>query len=324
WCFLINVPVGLLALIVAGIALREHREATAGRLDVPGFFLGSLGLASLVDGLAEAGSRGWTDGVVLTTASAGLAALAAFVLVELRAERPMIDIRLFRYRLFAAGSAVLFLSTAGFSGAVFLLPLLLQAERGLGALDSGLTMFPAAVGAMMMAPVAGRLYVRYGPRRLLLAGMISAAITTLAHAWVGLQTSEWTIRALMLTRGWAFALGTVPLQTATFAEVRPAELGSASASFSVVGQVAASFGVSILATALTSRLTAHGAALGDPATNAAAIAAFHDAFLVGTLVHVLAIATTFLVDDKLAASTMRRAPAPAEEAVEDDEERAAA
>jgi MFS family permease len=244
---------------------------------------------------------------VLGFGAVGTAMLVAFVFSELRAARPMIDVRLFRFRLFTAGNAILFFSTAGFAGMIFLLPLLLQAERGMSPLESGLTTFPQAIGVLMMAPLAGRLYHRVGPRRLLIAGMLGATVVTFAFRYVELGTSAWWIRGLMLVRGWAFALGLVPLQAATFAEVQPSEAGHASAAMSVIRQVASSFGVALLATVLTSRMTMHQAMLGNPATQAGATQAFHDAFVAASLIGVVSIAMAFLVSDKLAAGTMRRA-----------------
>jgi MFS family permease len=260
--------------------------------------------------LPEAGSRGWGDAQVVGFGLAGIAALAAFVIVELRAERPMIDLRLFRYRLFTAGSAVLFFSNAGFGGVIFLLPLLLQAEKGMSPLESGLTTFPQAIGVMMMAPLAGKLYPRIGPRRLLLAGMTGTTLMVLAFRYVGLETTDWTIRALMLVNGWMFALGLVPMQAAAFAEIRVAEAGHASAAFSVLRQVASSFGVALIATMLTSRLAAHGAVLGNPQTREGAVLAFQDSYLVAAVITGISILATFLIKDKLAAGTMRRVPDP--------------
>ena len=153
--FWINIPVGLLALVVSGLFLKEHREPSAGRLDIPGFVFGSAGLAMVVYALSEAGSRGFGDPMVSGFGGLGLALLGAFIVTELRSEQPMIDIRLFRYRLFTAGNGVLFFSSAAFGGFMFLLPLLLQAERGLSPLQSGLTTFPQALGVVLTATLSG-------------------------------------------------------------------------------------------------------------------------------------------------------------------------
>ena len=130
-------------------------------------------------------------------------------------------------------------------------------------LESGLTTFPQAIGVAMMAQLAGRLYPRIGPRRMMMAGMTGVALTSLAFLMVDLQTSQGWIQLIMLARGWSFALALVPLQAATFATIRSADTGRASAVFNANRQVAASLGVALLGTVLTTRLTHYGSALGS-------------------------------------------------------------
>ncbi len=315
WIFFINVPVGLLGLIVAGLFLREQKQDSPGRLDVPGFLLAAAGLGTLMYALAEAGSRGLDDSRVLLFGAVGLALLASFAFVELRAAEPMIDIRLFRNRLFTAANTVQLVGQGGLMGALFLLPLLLQTEMGLSPLESGLTTFPQAIGVVAMVQIAGRIYGRVGPRRMMMTGMAGAALTTLAFLWVDLETSQWWIRLIMLARGSAFALTLIPLQTATFATMRPDQMGRASAIFAAGRQVAASFGVALLATVLATRLSHYGAVLGNPATRGGALDAFHEAFIVAAALGFLGVVVSLLISDKEAAPSMRRAVPGEEEQV---------
>ncbi|HVB63987.1 MAG TPA: MDR family MFS transporter [Nitrolancea sp.] len=318
--FLINVPIGLVALFFSARYLKEHREPSAGRLDIPGFVFGAAGLASLVYALSEAGTRGFGNIVVGGFGALGLALTGAFVAAELRASRPMIDVRLFRYRLFTAGNLVLFFSSAAFGGLIFLLPLLLQAERGLSPLQSGLTTFPQAIGVLLTATLAGRLYSSVGPRKLMIVGMAISAVATLAFIGIDANTNDWAIRMLMLIRGGAFGLALVPLQAATFAEVTGAETGQASAAFSVIRQVASSFGVALVATVLTARLAFHDAIMGNPATRSGAFLAFHDTFVVTTLISGVAIGAAFMVSDKLAAATMHSSAPTTQRTLFEEEE----
>jgi EmrB/QacA subfamily drug resistance transporter len=318
--FLINIPIGLIALVFSALYLQEHREPEAGRLDIPGFIFGAAGLASVVYALSQAGDRGFGDPIVVGFGLGGLALMATFVVAELRASRPMIDIRLFRYRLFTSGNLVMFFSGAAFGGLLFLLPLMLQSEMGMSPLESGLTTFPSAIGVMLTATLAGKLYNSVGPRRLMIAGMAISALITLSFLEIDAGTSAWTIRTLMLIRGAAFGLALVPLQAATFAEVTGAETGQASAAFSVIRQVSSSVGVALVATVLTARLSAHDAVMGNPGTVSGAFVAFHDTFIVATIVTALAIGAAFLVSDKLAASTMNAEAAESQPVVIEEDE----
>ena len=312
WIFAINIPIGIAGLLVAGLFLREEKQEDPGRLDVPGFVLAAAGLAILMYALAEAGTHGLDDPRVLSLGISGVAILCAFAVVELRTRQPMVDINLLRNRLFRAANAVQFTGFGGFAGALFLLPLLLQAEMGLGPLESGLTTFPQAIGVAMMAQPAGRLYRRMGPRRMMMAGLTGATLTTVAFLLVDLETSQWWIRLIMFLRGCSFAPMMVSLQAATYATISPQDTGRATAIFNAGQQVASSLGVAILATALSNRFMHYGAALGDPATRHGALLAFHDAFIPAVALSALGIVVAaILVDDKEAAGTMRPASAPA-------------
>jgi EmrB/QacA subfamily drug resistance transporter len=311
WIFLVNVPVGISGLLLARLFLREEKQATAGRLDVPGFLLAAAGLASVMYALAEAGPHGFGDRRVLLFGIGGLALTAVFAAVELRSKLPMIDIRLLRDKLFRSANAVQIVGYASFAGTLFLLPLFLQEEKGFSPLESGLTTFPQAIGVVMMAQLAGRLYPRVGPRRMMMAGMVGAALTSLVFLQVDLQTSRWWIQLILLARGWSFALTLVPLQAATFATIGPADTGRASAVFNANRQVAASLGVALLATVLTSRLTHYGAALGSPVTRDGALLGFHDAFIAAAALAVLGVFLSLLLDDKEAARATRQREAVA-------------
>ena len=306
WIFLINIPVGLAGLLVAGLFLREEKQPNPGRLDVPGFLLASTGLAALLYALAEAGSRGFDDTRVLASGLPGLALLAVFCIVELRTDEPLIDIRLLGDKLFRAANTVQFAGFAGYAGALFLLPLLLQAEMGFSPLESGLITFPQAIGVAMMVLPVNRLYRRVGPRRLVMIGTAGGTLTTLAFLLVDLETSRWWIQLIMLARGWSFAFALVPMQAVAFATISSELTGRASAIFNAGRQVAASFGVALLGTVLTNRLTHHGATpLGNPFTRDGALLAFHDAFLAASIVLTIAIAAAFLISDRAAAHAMR-------------------
>ena len=289
WIFLINIPVGVLAIVFAGLVLREERQARPGRLDVPGFVLSATGLATLMYALAEGGTRGLDDPRVILTAIAGIALLAVFAVVEMRTEEPLIDLRLFRDPLFRAVSILWIPGQAAFVGALFLVPLLLQLEMGFTPLESGLATFPQAVGIGAIAPLMGRVYPHVGPRRLVIAGMVGLFLTTLSFLLVDLDTGEWWIRLIMLLRGMSFGLVMVPASAAAYVTIAPRETGRATAIGSAIPYIGSSFGVAVAATVLTRRLIAHNAVLVSPATSHGALLAFHDAFVVSALFPIVAV-----------------------------------
>jgi len=309
WIFFINVPLGVAGLALGMRFLREYAVAGTGKLDLAGFGLGALGLAASIYALSQSGVYGVSDTRVVASGLIGAVALVAFILVERATAHPLIDLGLFRDSLFSVGALVLFCVQASFFGVVFLLPQLLQAQRGLHPLDSGLATFPTAIGIMLAAPFVGWLYKRVGPRRLALSGALLAALTALALRQMTLDTNLWVIRALMLPFGAAFGLVFIPLQAASFARISAERMGQATAAYNAIRQVATSFGVALLATILSNQLAAHGAIMGQHATDAAALAAFGDAFLTASILALLGAGAALLLNDRLAAATMRSASA---------------
>ncbi len=305
WIFLVNIPVGVIGIVLALAFLREQREDAPGRIDIPGLMLASGGLAVFLYGLAEAGERGFGDPVVLGFGGAGLALLAAFVWVELRTEEPLIDVRLFANRLFALANASQAVAFMGFSATLFLLPLILQLERGLSPFESGLATFPQAIGVMVMAPLLARIYPIVGPRRLVAVGLLAASATTVPLILMDLETDLWWVRGTMFARGVGFSMMLVPLQTAAFAQISMADTGRATAALNATRQVAQSFGVAIIATVLTSRLAHYGAALGPVDSVAGSVSAFSDGFVVTAIFIAGGVLFALLIRDREAASTLR-------------------
>ena len=243
WIFYVNLPVGIVAFTVGFLYLREEREGTAGRLDVPGFLLSGSGLALILFALSQGPEKGWRSAVVLGTAALGVVCFTALVLVETRVTFPMLALRLYKERMFRNANIVLTLTYASFIGVIFLMPLYLQNLRGFTPLQSGLTTFPQALGVIVSSQIVGRLYHRVGPRRLVFYGMIGMAIVTFQLSRLGLDTSVWAIRAIMFGRGLAASFSFVPLQASTYANITPADTGRASALYSTQRQVAAALGV---------------------------------------------------------------------------------
>src|SRR5919199_6619972 len=161
--FLINLPVGITALIVG---LRVLPRIPAGRavgaLDWPGIVLGPLGFAALSFGVSQSTYAGWTAPVTLGGICVGVVALAVFVWRELRVADPVLDLRVFRGRDFSLGILTQWTAFAAMFGTFFLIPLYLQQVRGYGALETGLYTLPIAVASAIFMQISGRVFDRVG------------------------------------------------------------------------------------------------------------------------------------------------------------------
>jgi EmrB/QacA subfamily drug resistance transporter len=307
WVFYVNVPLGIAAFVFGLVALREHREPSAGPFDVAGFVLSAVGLAALLYALSEGPIEGWRSPEILIAGIGGLLAFALLTRIELRKPAPMLALRLLRDRMFRNANLASALSYSSFAAILFLMPLFLQELRGLSALESGLTTFPQAIGVLVSSQIAGRLYPFVGPRRLMVFGLVGAACTAFTFTQVDLGTDLWVIRGLMFTRGVFMAFAFIPLQAATYSTITSADTGRATAIFSTQRQVAAAFGVATAATVLTTAMTRQlaGVVPGSAAAIDAQVSSYHVVFLAASLLAFGAAAVALLIRDEDAAATMR-------------------
>ena len=167
WVFFVNLPIGVAALVFSALKLTEHRERAGERFDVPGFRPRRRRLRA-VPVRAQRGRDARLGGHRSSTSPprAGAALIAALVWVELHADKPMIDFRLLRNRLFGVANLASLFASGGFLGLLFIAPIWLQTGRGLSALVSGSSTAPEALGVLVSSQLVGRIYPRIGPRRL--------------------------------------------------------------------------------------------------------------------------------------------------------------
>jgi EmrB/QacA subfamily drug resistance transporter len=300
WVFFVNLPIGIGAFIFGALMLREYREPTASRFDLPGFALAAAGLTMLMYALSEGPTDGWTSAAVVGMALGGAICITALVVVELRSTRPMLQLRLFANRLFATTNLVSAFASAAFLGTLFIVPIMLQDARGASALESGLTTFPEAIGVLSVSQIAARLYPKVGPSRLMTTGLVAMTAVMVTFSRVDGATNEWLIRLLMYCLGASYSFMLISLQASSFAGISHADTARASALYNTQRQVASALGVAILASALAAFLP-DGAASG-----AQTFAAYHKVFLVGAVIAGVGAFATRLVPDADARATMVR------------------
>jgi MFS family permease len=192
---------------------------------------------------------------------------------------------------------------AAFLGVLFVVPLFFQIALGLSALQSGLNTFPEAIGVMVGAQLASRIfYPRFGPRRLIALGLVGVAASMALMTQVGFDTNLWWMRILMFAMGLSMAQVFVPSQAAAFATVSQADTGYASSLFNSQRQLGSALGVALLATVLAAVGTTH-AVDGHLTAN---LAAYHASFAVAAGVSIAGSALALTIHDADAAATMVR------------------
>lgn len=321
WIFYINLPIGLIGILAAWRLLREHREPAAQEgFDLSGLILGGAGSASLLYAFAIAAVDGWRSDRVLIFGVAGSLALLVFALVELRVRQPILDLRLFKQPLFSLGNTMMAWSFGGVSGVIFLLPLFLQEQQHLSPLHSGLIQAPGALGTALVLPMASRLYVRIGPRRMLIVGYFLSTIVLSGFLFINDSTPAWYFTLLLALRGIPFSFAIVAAQTIIYGPLASEKQGRASSIYNTLRQLAASFAVALVATTLIDRSRSHlqaalqHAHLARPTVvmqQQAIVQGYHDAYFVCILFTVVPFLIAWLVSDERAAETMRRRVADA-------------
>ena len=221
WLFFVNVPVTLAAFAAAWWGLPRTRAARARPLDALGLALLSPALAAILFGLSAAGggvsgTGGFAQPAVLVPIVGGMALGAAFLVHAVRREDGVIvDVRVFRRRAFAAGSALLALSGLSLYGAMLLLPLYEQTVRGHDALIAGLLLAPQGVGSLLVRPV-GPLIDRIDARPIVVAGTVLALLGTLPYALAGGGADEVLLGAALVVRGAGLSATNIAMLSASF------------------------------------------------------------------------------------------------------------
>jgi EmrB/QacA subfamily drug resistance transporter len=276
WIFFINIPVGIITVALAWKLLPVGRAEAAGKLDVRGLVLLATGLPALTYGLAKAGSgAGFGSAQALVPVAAGILLTGIFVFHSLRSKNPLLNVRLYANRAFAAASATTFFLGASLFGAMILLPLYFQVVRGDSVVRTGLLLVPQSLGAAVAMPLAGRFADRYGGGPVALIGVIVSAVSTLPLAFVSASTPVWEIEVSLLARGLGIGLAMMPAMSAAYAVLRPEQIADATPQLTVVQRVGGSIGTAVLAVVLGTALT--GAA-GPSETSAAFASAYWWAF----------------------------------------------
>jgi EmrB/QacA subfamily drug resistance transporter len=254
WIFLINIPVGLVALALTLRFIPESRAPRPRRFDPVGQALVIVLLASLTFGIIEAPSRGWTSGLIVVAFAAATVALVGLLRYEPRREEPLIDLRFFRSIPFASAVVISVAAFAAFGGFLFLNTLYLQQARGLSPLHAGLATLPLALATVVAAPLSGRIVGRHGPRvPLLIAGVcIAAACAGLTELSPDIPLER--LFAVYVVFGIGFGFVNTPITNTAVSGMPRAQAGVAAAVASTSRQVGLTLGVAVSGAIVNSRV----------------------------------------------------------------------
>jgi EmrB/QacA subfamily drug resistance transporter len=271
--FFINVPIGIVAVVLTYFVVQDSRDSSGSRrLDPGGALTGTLGLFFLVYATIEGNARGWTDNLILGSYALAAVFLAAFVWIEMHRESPMLPLSLFRNPTFSASIGTAIAVFFALFGMTFFISLYLQNVVGYDPVATGIRMVPFTVMLLLIAPVAGRLSDRYGSRWFMAGGtaLLGGGLAMALRMEVGSSYAT-VILPSMVMMGAGMALTMAPLSSAVMGSVEPRRAGVASATQTTSQQIGGVFGIALLGAVVTAAFNnyfrAHLLGLGlSPAT----------------------------------------------------------
>jgi DHA2 family methylenomycin A resistance protein-like MFS transporter len=269
--FLVNLPIGVILLLVGLRHLGESRNPNAPGIDIPGTALSILAVGALTYGLIEGGARGWTSPLILGSFAAAAVLLAGFIAVEARRSAPMLPPRLFRQRLFTVSNTAMIVVGFALMGSSFFFSQFFVYVQGSSILRAGLQTLPTSLAMVMVSPFAGRLAARYGFRIVVTIGLALAGGGLLALGMVHADTGYGNVWWRLGVVGIGFALTMSPLTGAAIQAVSPQEGGLASGISSTTRQIGAVLGVAVLGAIVRTRQS--GGASFETGLNSAFVAA---------------------------------------------------
>jgi EmrB/QacA subfamily drug resistance transporter len=250
WVFYVNIPFGILAILVASRVVENVRGTSSSRFDMPGFLICGAALASLQFFLETVGRGAVGPGLQVATVAVGIGCMLLYLRYARRHANPVLDLTLFRIRTFRIGSLAGGLCRIGISAPSFLLPLLLQLGFGLSPIQSGSLTFATTLGAAPIRLVSTVALRRFGFGRLLVGNSVLCAAAIAALAALSRDTPHWLILVAIITMGLVRSVQFNGMQMLSYAEMPQARLSRATSLGSVAQQLTMGLGVSISAALL--------------------------------------------------------------------------
>ncbi|MGF7159764.1 EmrB/QacA subfamily drug resistance transporter [Rhodoligotrophos appendicifer] len=280
WIFYVNVPIGLLGMVLALRYVENTKAPQLARFDFKGFVMVGLGAALLQFGLENVGRPMLPVPAIVLVLAASALMLLGFVRHARRVAAPAVDLTLFRERAFAVGTLAGGLCRVGLNGTPFLLPLMLQVGFGMSPVLSGSLTFASSLGVVLVRPSLSPLLKRFGFDRVLIASAVFSALFTAGFALIEPGTPHWAIGTYVFAFGLMRSLQFMTSNTLSYADLPSEKLSRGTSLGGVLQQLSVSFGVSIAATLL---------ALVSVGSHELTPARFHEVFLLLAVIPLLSI-----------------------------------
>jgi len=283
WIFFVNVPVGVVGIVVSLLVIRESRDTSREQsIDLPGLLTSGLALFALSYALIEGNTRGWTSAEILGLFAAAAVLLAAFIVLESRQRLPMLDLSLFKIPSFVGANVVALLVSLGMFGVFFFVSLYVQNILGYSPTKAGAVFLPMTLLIIFIAPIAGKQSDRIGGRWLMGGGMTLLGISLLFYQRAGVHSSFWTLLPAMILGGVGMASTMSPMTSVAMGSVPVDKAGVGSGVLNSFRQVGGALGIAVMGAIVASYL--HGAPPRSEAGKQQFVNGLHAALLVSAAI----------------------------------------
>ncbi|WP_246067467.1 MDR family MFS transporter [Paenibacillus koleovorans] len=302
WLFLMNIPVGIISIILVSAYIPFYRLSVPKKFDGIGFVTVLVSSSSLLLALGQGHTWGWGSAKIISLLAIGAITLIIFIWRELTTDTPLLNLRVLQYRRYTLNLIITIILTVSLYSGTFLTPVFLQRIQQVSAMDTGLILLPASLVMALIMPVVGKLYGSLGPRWLMAMGIPLLSLGTLMLSWLSLDISHSYIIWWMLVRNLGIAMVMMPASNASMEQIPPHLAGHASSISNWTRNVFGSFAVAVFTTMLASRSAHHAqdlVAAGDTSEAHIGMMSFtmsvNDVYLVATLVAGIAFPLALLV-----------------------------
>ncbi|WP_308635516.1 DHA2 family efflux MFS transporter permease subunit [Paenibacillus silvisoli] len=295
WIFLINLPIGIVAVIVGIKYLPQFEQGSkAPRLDMLGMILAPIAFAALAYGVSEGGRTSWTADNTLWGLIGGGIALILLIIVELTHKQPLLELRVFRSSDFTRGTVLVWIVQIALFGAMILMPVFLQEIKGYSALNTGVIMLPQAIGTMFFMPIGGKLFDKIGARPLAIVGLSMVAVALFMLTYIDVSTKLIMVLIPLFIIGSGMGLSMMALNTHVLNSAPRHLVSRVTPLTTAAQQVVTSFAVAGLTGFMTTRVTDHMAANGGNPLNAA-VDAYSDTFMLSFGLTIFGVLFSFIL-----------------------------
>ncbi|MFD0695639.1 DHA2 family efflux MFS transporter permease subunit [Paenibacillus sp. GCM10027628] len=263
YLFYINVPIGIIAVALGFIILKETPKRAGLKFDFTGSILSMIVFATLLLALTDGQSDGWTSLYIVSLFFISFFSFVILIWVELSKENPILDFRLFKNRVFTLSLAASSFVMISMQGGIYMMPIFMQNVTGLTPMQTGLVMMPQSIAMAFMMPVTGKLVSKYGVVPLSALGLAILGFTTLELHVLSQETSTHWMSGLLIIRGIGIGLCMMPLSSAGMNTLPNHMIGRASSVSNVIRNVMASLGIALLTSIMNNRSTQYGARFNE-------------------------------------------------------------